>query len=138
MLAGLALIKGVRFAAGCWALPVRRIPRAGLTEADEADAYHQLSLLGSTVSPDDAVLMQYRTEQLTEWVNVEGALADLDVGHCVGRSGPGRSLRLGQADLHEGIVAVIPPSPCISSCGSYVRSLNQQLRGLCRRVSVAR
>lgn len=36
-------------------------------------------MLGSTVSPDDAVLLQYRTEPVTVRINVEDTLHDLDV-----------------------------------------------------------
>ncbi|MFK4298582.1 hypothetical protein ABH924_003753 [Arthrobacter sp. GAS37] len=43
----------------------------------ESDVLSQL--LGSTVSPDDDALMQYRTEPITVKINVEEALADLGV-----------------------------------------------------------
>lgn len=36
-------------------------------------------MLGSTVSPDDAALMQYRTEPVTVRINVEDALTDLGI-----------------------------------------------------------
>lgn len=36
-------------------------------------------MLGSTVSPDDAVLMQYRTEPVTVRLNIEDALTDLGI-----------------------------------------------------------
>ena len=36
-------------------------------------------MLGSTVGPDDAVLMQYRTEPVTVRINVEEAVADLGI-----------------------------------------------------------